>query len=162
MRTRKNVKRIYRSSASRQEGFTLIELLIAVAVTAVVAALAYGVLFQGLANFSAESEEVEAQSNVRYALTYLSRQIRKGTSITVEDPYGSFGKALNVDGIHYYRDGQYIYEDDPDADDPIPLVAGIGSMSIAKSGAQITMTITSIADSRGNTVTETMDIYLRE
>lgn len=161
MRTRKNVKRIYRSSASRQEGFTLIELLIAVALTAVVAALAYGVLFQGLVNFTAESEEVEAQSNVRYALTYLSRQIRGGENVSVEASYSSYGVALNIDGTRYYRSGQYVCEEKPD-DSPLQLVAGIGSISISQSGNRLTMTITSIADSRGHTVTETMDIYLRE
>lgn len=161
MRTRKNVKRIYRSSASRQEGFTLIELLIAVAVTAVVAALAYGVLFQGLANFSAESEEVEAQSNVRYGLTYLSREIRGGESVAVESHYATYGAALNVDGTYYYRNGGYVYKKEKDKD-PTPLVAGIQSLSINKDDNRIVITITSTADSRGHTVTETMDIYLRE
>lgn len=160
MRTRKNVKRIYRCSASRQGGFTLIELLIAVALTAVVAALAYGVLFQGLTNFTAESEEVEAQSNVRYALTYLSRQIRKGESITV-NPNGANGSTLCIDDTYeYYLKNNMVCE--KKEENETPLVAGINSMSISMTGKNITMTITSIADSRGHTVTETMDIFLRE
>ena len=170
MRIKATAKRIYRCSASRQGGFTLIELLIAVALTAVVAALAYGVLFQGLTNFTAESEEVEAQSNVRYALTYLSRQIRGGESVAVEAAYKTYGVALCVDAATYYYSNNMVYEavdadgnGEPDSD-PVPLVAGIGSIGISMTepGKRLTMTITSIADSRGHTVTETMDIYLRE
>jgi|GEM_PF-979341 len=160
MRIRANAKRIYKCSASRQGGFTLIELLIAVALTAVVAALAYGVLFQGLTNFTAESEEVEAQSNVRYALTYLSRQIRKGETITV-DPNGANGPTLSIDTTYEYYLKDHMVCEKKDGNE-IPLVAGIQSMSINKDGKRITMTITSTADSRGHAVTETMDIYLRE
>ena len=168
MREKANAKRIYRCSAGRQEGFTLIELLIAAALTAVVAALAYGVLFQGLMNFTAESEEVESQSNVRYGLTYLSRQIRKGDSVEVNIGYKTYGVALCIDKMTYYYSDHMVYEAvDEDGDgepdhDPVPLVAGIGSLSISKSDNRITMTITSIPDSRSHTVTETMDIFLRE
>ena len=160
MRIRRNARRIYRCSASRQGGFTLIELLIAVALTAVVAALAYGVLFQGLTNFSAESEEVEAQTNVRYALTYLSRQIRKGESITV-NATGTNGPTLCIDNTYeYYLTNNMVCEKKEEKE--TPLVAGISNMSISMADKNITITITSIADSRGHTVTETMDIFLRE
>ena len=157
----RNAKPIYRSSASRRGGFTLIELLIAVALIAVVAALAYGVIFQGIVNFTAESEEVEAQSNVRYALTYLSRQIRGGESVELESAYASFGTALKVDDVYYYHSGQRVYEKKPDKT-ASPLVAGIAGMSISQTENKITMTVSSIADSRGHTVTETMNIYLRQ
>jgi prepilin-type N-terminal cleavage/methylation domain-containing protein len=161
MRQRPNAKRICRPSASKNGGFTLIEMMISMALIAVIAALAYTVLFQGISHFTAESEEVEAQSNVRYALSYLSRQIRKGESVSVVDPYNAYGAALCVDDTYYYYHGQMVYEKRPSGS-PIPLVAGIAAMNLSQSESRITMTITSIADSRGHTVTETMEIFLRE
>lgn len=168
MRKRRIARLRCRSSASpnsalrsAQAGFSLLELLVAVALIAVVAALAYGVLFQGLSNFTAESETVEAQSNVRYGLTYLSRQIRKGGTISVDDHDGVTW--LNIGNYHYYISRDKVIEQaGDDAANATPLVAGIGSMSVSKNGTQVTITINSQADSRGNTVTETMDIYLRE
>lgn len=134
-----------------KKGVTLIELIIVLSILSIVSSLAYSVYYFGLKNFNTQTVNVNNQSNVRYALSIISKDIRKSDSVTVS------ANIITIDGtIEYKLDGNVLMKNGNN------LVIDIETFNITRAGNKMTMEITSLPNSFGNTVTLSSKIYIRE
>ncbi len=78
----------------RQTGFTLLEVLIALAVTAVVGALAYGSLTAAMDSADGLRDSADRVTEVERAFTLISRDIRQFVPRSVRDEFGQHEPAL--------------------------------------------------------------------
>lgn len=84
-----------KEKSSRQAlGFTLIEVLIAMAITALVAAIAYSSLARVMAGVDGLRENADRSYEINRALMILSRDIRHFAPRTIRDEFGEYQPSL--------------------------------------------------------------------
>jgi prepilin-type N-terminal cleavage/methylation domain-containing protein len=136
---------------NKRKGMTLIELIVALFILSIVIMMGYSMSIFGIRNFSNQSSAVNNQSNIRYAMSYISKEIRKAESITVSD------NKIKVNNTTEYKlEGNIIKKNTNN------FVQGIGSFVVVQGGKKITISIISLPDSNGQTTTMSAEIYIRE
>ncbi len=133
-----------------KKGVTLIELLVVLSIISIIISLAFSVFFVGTKNFSAQTANTNNQSNVRYALSIISRDIRKADSVTISE------NTITIDAFEYKLENNELLKGEQ------ILATDIEDFSIEKEGNKITIEINSLANSVGNSVSLSSTIYIRE
>lgn len=134
-----------------KKGVTLIELIIVLSILSIVSSLGFSFYLYGLKNFTTQTVNVNNQSNVRYALSIISKDIRKADSVTVS------ANIITIDGtLEYKLDGNILMKNGNN------LVTDIETFNVTKVGNKITIEIISLPNSVGHTVTLSSEIYIRE
>lgn len=135
---------------SCKKGLTLIELLIALSLFSVVMLLGYSVYITSIKNFDRDVASIDNQANVRFAMGYITRELRKASEIEVE------GNQLTINKVDRYYFSNGILRKNYNQ-----LVTGISSFEVTLHENKLTIKITSIPDKNGNNVELASAIYLR-
>lgn len=134
-----------------KKGVTLIELLIVLSILSIIISLAFSVIFVGTKNFSVQTANVNNQSNVRYALNIISRDIRKAESVTVSE------HTITIDDSFEYK-----LENNELLKGEQILATDVETFHITKVGNKITIEINSLPNSVGQSVSLSSTIYIRK
>lgn len=146
------------------KGMTLIELVVGLAVLSLATALLYMIYSTGLKQFSSESATIENQYNIRQAMSFIGREIRRADLIRVannqlELTYLDINN--NIDEIaYYYLSDNTIYKKSKGTANP--LVEGIAVFTYHIKGKNIELVITSLPNSVGKDFSVTSSIRIRE
>ena len=132
------------------KGISLIELLIGLSLITMVAAAIYGIYISGITTFSIESSNARNQINIRQAISYISKELRKSSNVEV------VGETLIIDGSEYELVEGVIKKDNTD------MFFGISEFNVIKDGNKVTLRITSIPNIKGKDVTLETEIFIRE
>ncbi len=136
---------------NNKKGVTLIELIIVIAILSIVIIMGYSVYFFGIKNFTTQTSSLNNQSNVRYAVSLISKEIRKAHTVETSS------NELEIDGtVKYKLENNAIMEYGNE------LVIDIASFKVEKVGNRVILEITSIPNQNGNAVTFSSKIYIRE
>lgn len=143
-----------------RKGFTLVELMIVLALLGVVIMMGFSVLSFGYKSFNAQADNIDNQSNVRHAISDISKEIRRNSAdITIPGGAKSgdviSGDTIKIDGI------QYTLKENSLLKNTNELVSGIESFKTSIEVNKITLKITSQAK-RGREFTLTSEIYVRK
>ncbi|SNR86457.1 prepilin-type N-terminal cleavage/methylation domain-containing protein [Anaerovirgula multivorans] len=134
-----------------RKGITLIELLMVLSVMSIIVVLSFSVYIFGMKSFTLQSTNVENQSNVRYATSYITKEIRKAESVEV------LGNILTINGTDEYKLVDNIIWRNSNE-----LVTGIEHFNMSKSGNKISLEIISLSNSDGCFSSLSSKIYIRE
>ncbi|MFC4386281.1 PilW family protein [Gracilibacillus marinus] len=137
-----------------EKGITLVELLAVLAIMSVVIALISSVHLFGQRQYIDQSETIEHQSEVRVAVSQITKDIRKVNSDAVNIGTNQFvigDNAYTLEATKIKRNDTIISEEISDF-----------SMSFDEDKGRIDLTITSLADNKGNQHSISTSIYLRE
>ena len=83
-------------------GFTLIEVLVAMAITALISAVAYGALSSALSGAESVRSAMLRSQNINQTLTLLSRDIRQVVNRSIVDEFDQRAPALNGGALSRY------------------------------------------------------------
>jgi len=78
------------NSNKAQAGFTLIEVLLALVLGVIVIGLAFSFYSQGQTLYSKAQNQVDAQSQLRLAMTHIKSELSVATNIEISDAPGSY------------------------------------------------------------------------
>ncbi|MEN6413519.1 MAG: prepilin-type N-terminal cleavage/methylation domain-containing protein [Veillonellales bacterium] len=73
----------------RQQGFTLVELLIGMALTVLLLAVIFGLLFTSVRTWQTGSSRADIQQTARYGVDIMVRDLQYATKITISNPPAS-------------------------------------------------------------------------
>lgn len=132
------------------KGLSLIELVIGLALIVMVTSAIYGAYMSGITTFSIESANARNQINVRQAISYISKELRKSSNVEVD------GETLIIDGSEYELAEGVIKKDNND------MFFGISEFNAVKVGNKVTLRIKSIPNIKGKDVTLETEIFIRE
>lgn len=96
------------------KGFTLIELTIVIALVGIIVTLLFMPMTFSLKTFQSQNEKANLIADERLLMDYLTREIRKATSVSVdenEDEDGDKG-ILILDGHEYKFENGRLFKDD--------------------------------------------------
>lgn len=114
---------------NNRKGLTLIELIVALGLTVIVLLMIFPPIILSHNTFGIQNEKVNTISNARYAMDYLTRQIRKSEEIEVIED------AIIIDSIVYKLENRTIFKDDT------ALIHGIDDLKIRKIGRTLNIEI---------------------
>ena len=119
-----------------KRGFTLIELIIVIALLGVVIMMGFSILSFGYKSFNSQTDTTDNQSNVRYAMSDISKRIRSA------DPSKTISIAHSIVNID---EGRVIYELQGSTllKNKKEFVTGIKEFASSIVGDKITLQITS-------------------
>ncbi|MCB2355923.1 PilW family protein [Clostridium estertheticum] len=137
-----------------KRGFTLIELIIVIALLGVVILMGFSVLSFGYKSFNSQTDTTDNQSNVRYAMSDISKEIRRA------DPTKRIVMAdgiinIDEDRVIYKLQGSTLLKNNKQ------FITGINELTPLIVVDKITLKITSQAK-RGREFTLTSEIYVRK
>ncbi|HOB20678.1 MAG TPA: competence type IV pilus minor pilin ComGF [Candidatus Atribacteria bacterium] len=147
-----------------KKGMTLVELVVGLAVLSLATALLYMIYATGLKQFNSESATIDNQYNIRQAMSYIGREIRRADLIRVannqlELTYLDVNN--NVEEItYYYLSDNTIYKRSNGVANP--LVEGITEFTYTIDGKNIKLVITSLPNAMGKDISVTSIIRIRE
>lgn len=137
-----------------EKGITLVELLAVLAIMSVVIALISSVHLFGQKQYRDQSETMEHQSEVRVAVSQITKDIRKVSNYSV-----NMGTNLFIIGdFTYTLDGTKIKRNDTVISEEISDF----SMTFDEDNKKIDLKITSLSDNKGKQHSINTSIYLRE
>ena len=133
-------------------GVTLLELISALALLSTILILANSFHLFGQKQMSNQTSQIENQENVRYALNVMTKEIRSADKIEVSE-----GVLVLNDSDHYKLD----LETNTLSKNNISIVTGIKQFTITNENNKINLTISSIPDKLGQSITLSTVIYVR-
>ncbi|MCD5325680.1 MULTISPECIES: PilW family protein [Pontibacillus] len=133
-----------------EEGVTLVELLAALALLGIVILLISNAHLFGQKQFVSQSEQIENESNVRYAMNVITKEVRRAETVTVSSD------VLKTNAHEFELRGNRIFKDQS------VLVENIEMFSVQKNNEKITITIKSMPNEFEKASTLTTDLYIRE
>jgi prepilin-type N-terminal cleavage/methylation domain-containing protein len=134
-----------------QKGVTLIELLAAITLLSIVLLLTNSIHLFGQKQMVDQSTEIQNQSNVRLAMDIVTKQIRKASTIYV-DNYG----VLTLDTDIYKLDNNSLTKNNQ------PLVTNLQRFDIQYDGSKIKVTIADLPNTNIPQTTLSTTIYIRK
>lgn len=139
------------------KGVTLIELVIVLALLSFVMMIGFSVFSFGFKSFNTQTKNIDNQSNVRYAIGFITKEVRKAewNNITVAESK----KEIKINDVTYKLDtGSHVIKKGESQ-----LVMNIGDFYVDKDkdDTEITLIITSLTNTSGRAVTLTSKIYHR-
>lgn len=136
---------------NNKKGVTLIELIIVLSILAVVITLGYSIFIFGIKNFTIQTANANNQSNVRYATSFISKEIRKADSVSISS------NEITIDGTVTYKLHSNVIMRNTNE-----LVSDIASFNVERVGNRIILEITSVPNASGRNVSLSSKIYIRE
>jgi prepilin-type N-terminal cleavage/methylation domain-containing protein len=134
----------------KNKGVTLIELIISLAILSILISLTFSTLLFSSKSFDSQAGSIENLSNVRNAISYITREIRKSDSIDVTD------NILTLNGMDIYKS-----ENNTITKNGNIVISKIHQFSIVKTGSEIDIEIVS-TDGTGIAASKvTSTIYVR-
>lgn len=134
-----------------QQGVTLVELLAAISLLSIFLLLASSIHLFGQNEMTYQTTEIQNQSNVRLAMNLITKQIRKASTISVNN------NVITIDNTDVYKlDNNSLTKNSQ------PLITNLQKFDIQFTGDQITV---SIADLPSNNIPQTTlstTIYIRK
>lgn len=137
------------------KGITLVELIIAMTIASIAVAALYSIFSYGLRNFHSQSTSADNQANVRMALNFIGREIRKADKVEINNNVIKVTHK-NGDIVRYKQVGSDIRRGDN------PLIDSIESFTATLEGNHIVLTVESKADMYGHSITLSSEIFIRE
>ena len=134
-------------------GFTLTELIGAIAIMGIVIIAVFSVFSFGIKNFTMQADSIDHQSNLRQAMNYITKEIRKADGESKDDNILTITK----DGIddEYKLDG-HILKKNTDQ-----LAQDIQSFQVETDGDKVKITITSVQGENGQSESLSSEIIIR-
>ena len=113
-----------------ERGFTLVEIMVAMTIFAFVLTGILLLYVNGYRSYAGTSRRIEVQENLRYALSWMARDIRQASSVQV---LGSDSICLNIPGrepITYQYDGfhQEVETTRSAVDTPKPIASNVTAL----------------------------------
>jgi prepilin-type N-terminal cleavage/methylation domain-containing protein len=116
-----------------QNGMTLVELLVVLALLSMVILLISNTHIFGQKQFSSQSEQIQHESNVRYAMNVITKEIRKSPPQTIsvtDNKIQTFNEEFLLKGPQLYKNDTVLEE-------------GIAEFNVKQTGDKIKITIKS-------------------
>jgi prepilin-type N-terminal cleavage/methylation domain-containing protein len=133
-----------------RKGFTLVELMIVLALLSVVMMVGFSFFSYSFKSFNAQTDNIDNQSKVRYAISDVTKEIRKVNGLNI-----IISNEMDVDGVVYKLQGSTLSKNGN------VLVSGIKLFKPSSVGNKITLEITS-QPKHGREFTLISEIYIRE
>lgn len=132
-------------------GIILVEVLSVIALISMVSILASSVHLFSQKQLIRQTSEVENQSNIRLAISTISKDLRSAQTVTVQN------NVLTINNTDIYKLEGTILKKNANE-----LVPNIHSFTPGKDGNKITLRIESLPGKNAASVTRTSTIYIRE
>lgn len=133
-------------------GVTLLELISAIALLSTVLILANSFHLFGQKQMNNQTSQIENQENVRYALNVLTKEIRSADKVETSE-----------DDLILNHSDQYKLDLTTNTltKNNISLVTGIKQFTVTNENNKVNLTISSVPDKLGQSVTLSTVIYVR-
>ena len=112
-----------------RKGFTLIELLLSLSLFLIILSLIFSIYAFGTSSYHKQNEEVKHTTNLRIAMGYLTREIRKSEYVNVSD------NILTLDS------GVYKLKDNLIVKDGKTIMSGIDGLIITQTDSKVEIKI---------------------
>jgi Tfp pilus assembly protein PilW len=130
---------------------TLVELLAAIALLSIVLLLANSIHLFGQKQMTDQSTEIQNQSNVRLAMNIITKQIRKASTINVDN-----NGALLLDTDIYKLDNNNLTKNNQ------PFITNLQEFDLQYDGSKIKVTIADLPITNTPQTTLSTTIYIRK
>jgi prepilin-type N-terminal cleavage/methylation domain-containing protein len=141
-----------RSTCEDQKGVTLVELLAVLALVCTVMLLISNVHLFGQKQFSSQSKQVQHESNVRYAMNVITREIRTSPPQTISvsnNRIETSNGAFRLQGTTLFKDDKVLEE-------------GIAEFTVEQNGNEIVISMKSVPNQSDKTSSLSTNLYIRE
>jgi len=150
---------IIRFILKNQKGLTLLELMIALALTAVIISSALLFFGTGIGVNSTEIIRAENQTNIRFAMTYLTKELRSADSIQVNTVTDKIMITRGTDAKTYELKNHILFVIDGGTENELILDVERFDVAFDAGRKVLSITIRSNSDDRVD-VEQTIDLYL--
>lgn len=140
----------------QNRGFTLIELMIALLIFSIIGGVLASIFVSGIIFYGSENSQVENQEAINRVSVSLDKDIRQTSNLSQNNGCLAFSQS---DGIVMYC---YDSVDKAIKRNTVITARNIELFTFLINNSQLTVTIRSIADRRGETNSATFRYYLRE
>jgi prepilin-type N-terminal cleavage/methylation domain-containing protein len=138
------------TSIKNENGITLIELLVVLALLGTIIGLISSVHIFGQKQFASQSKQIQHESNVRYAMNMITKEVRSSRTIAVSNNTIQTSTSLfELKGTDLYK-GDVVLEED------------IGELIVQQSGNKISITIKSVPNQYDKISSLSTNVYIRE
>jgi prepilin-type N-terminal cleavage/methylation domain-containing protein len=141
-----------RSFFTNQKGITLVELLAVLALICTVMLLINNVHFFGQKQFSSQSKQVQHESNVRYAMNVITKDIRTSPPQTISVA----NNRIETSNGAFRLQGSTLYKDDK------VLEEGIAEFTVEQNGNEIVISMKSVPNQFDKAASLSTNLYIRE
>jgi prepilin-type N-terminal cleavage/methylation domain-containing protein len=141
-----------RSFFTNQKGVTLVELLAVLALVCTVMLLISNVHLFGQKQFSSQSKQVQHESNVRYAMNIITKEIRTSPPQTISvanNRIETLNGAFRLQGSTLYKDDKVLEE-------------GIAEFTVEQNGNEIVISMKSVPNQFDKAASLSTNLYIRE
>jgi prepilin-type N-terminal cleavage/methylation domain-containing protein len=140
-----------KAAIRNENGMTLVELLAVLALLSMVTLLISNTHIFGQKQFSSQSEQIQHESNVRYTMNVITKEIRTSPqSISVAN------NTIKISNVVFKLQNTTLYKNDT------VLEEGIEEFTVKKSGNEIMITIKSEPNQFEKTASLSTNLYIRE
>ncbi|MGI6731033.1 MAG: PilW family protein [Anaerovoracaceae bacterium] len=140
---------------TNNKGFTLIEVIVSMILVGIVVSVIFMPINFSFLNHGSLHEKAYIMSDTRYAMDYLTRQIRQSSQVEVT------GNKIRTDsGVYGQEEGSLVKYNHKDDDRGEIVAEGIDQLTINKEGNEIIITI-GAKDSKGKAYGLSSTIIIR-
>jgi Tfp pilus assembly protein PilW len=138
------------TSIKNENGITLIELLVSLALLGTIIGLISSVHIFGQKQFTSQSKQIQHESNVRYAMNMITKEVRSSPTIAVSNNTIQTSTSLfELKGTDLFKGDEVLEED-------------IGEFTVQQSGNKISITIKSVPNYYDKVSSLSTNVYIRE
>lgn len=132
------------------KGFTLIEALASLTILSIIIILLGSVQVFGNKQYVNQYDFVENQTNIRYVVTLITKEIRSVNEVSVNS------NIITIGTNEYRLTNETIWKNDQ------PIVTNIHKFDVKQNGNNISLEIESVPNNQGNAASVTTEIFLRK
>lgn len=132
------------------KGFTLIEALASLTILSIIIILLGSVQVFGNKQYVNQYDFVENQTNIRYVVTLITKEIRSVNEVSVNS------NIITIGTNEYRLTNETIWKNDQ------PIVTNIHKFDVKQNGNKISLEIESVPNNQGNAASVTTEIFLRK
>lgn len=115
---------------NNEKGVTLIELIVSLAIFSIIISVTLSILLFGSRTFKKQTETTNDLINIRHAIDYLTKEIRKSDSINITDDV----LTLNNQDVYKLENNKIMKNNSP-------IIYNIDLLRMTKSGSKIELSI---------------------
>jgi Tfp pilus assembly protein PilW len=134
-----------------EKGLTIVELLAALTLLSCILLLTGSILLFGQKQMTNQSTEIQNQSNLRLALSVITKEIRKAASVTVNNNV----LTLNDSDVYKLDSNNNLTKNN------LPIISNLQQFMIQMTGDQITITLADLPSNNLPQTTLSTTIYVR-